>query len=166
MKKYKVMTQKDRMFGGKFNPEKVEEALNSLGQEGWELKGVATAEFQSLTGGRQELVIFLEKDIQLIEKYGRKGTECEGVFFTEGPISNGVKLGELKVDSRKQNTKLDELKSQLASEVKKLGGNALENFNYVQQGTVFSFSSTRWRATGTAVKVLESDSSALPPTAL
>lgn len=63
MKKYKVMTQKDRMFGGKFNPEKVEEALNSLGQEGWELKGVATAEFPSLTGGRQELVIFLEKDI-------------------------------------------------------------------------------------------------------
>ena len=63
VKKYKVMTQKDRMFGGKFNPEKVEEALNSLGQEGWELKGVATAEFPSLTGGRQELVIFLEKDI-------------------------------------------------------------------------------------------------------
>ena len=63
MKKYKVMTQKDRMFGGKFNPEKVEEALNSLGQEGWELKGVATAEFPSLTGGRQELVIFLEKDV-------------------------------------------------------------------------------------------------------
>lgn len=99
----------------------------------------------------------------MIEKYGRKGTEYDGVFFTEGPISNGVKLGELKVDSRKQNTKLDELKRQLASEVKKLGGNALENFNYVQQGTVFSFSSTRWRATGTAVKVSESDSSALPP---
>lgn len=63
VKKYKVMTQKDRMFGGKFNPEKVEEALNSMGQEGWELKGVATAEFPSLTGGRQELVIFLEKEV-------------------------------------------------------------------------------------------------------
>ena len=102
----------------------------------------------------------------MIEKYGRKGTECDGVFFTEGPISSGVKLGELKADSRKQNTNLDELKSQLASEVKKLGGNAFENFNYVQQGTVFSFSSTRWRATGTAVRVSESGSSPLPPPAL
>lgn len=63
MKKYKVMTQKDRAFGGKFHPEKVEEALNSLAREGWELKAVATAEFPSLTGGRQELVIILEKEV-------------------------------------------------------------------------------------------------------
>lgn len=63
MKKYKVMTQKDRFFGGKFNPEKVEEALNSLASEGWGLVGVASAEFPSLTGGRQELVLFLEKEV-------------------------------------------------------------------------------------------------------
>ena len=63
MKSYKVMTQKDRFFGGKFNPEKVEEALNSLAKEGWELVGVASAEFPSLTGGRQELVLFLEKEV-------------------------------------------------------------------------------------------------------
>ena len=69
----------------------------------------------------------------MIERYGRKGTEYDGVFFTEGPITVGAKLGELKVDSRKQNTNLDELKKQLASEVKRLGGNALENFKYVQQ---------------------------------
>jgi hypothetical protein len=63
MKTYKVMTQKDRFFGGKFNPEQVETALNSLGKEGWALIGVASAEFPSLTGGRQELVLFLEKDV-------------------------------------------------------------------------------------------------------
>ena len=40
MKIYKVMTQKDRAFGGKFNPEKVEEALNGLAKEGWEVTGV------------------------------------------------------------------------------------------------------------------------------
>ena len=99
----------------------------------------------------------------MIERYGRKGTEYDGVFFTEGPITVGAKLGELKVDSRKQNTNLDELKKQLASEVKRLGGNALENFKYVQQGTVMSFSSTRWRATGTAVRASEGDASPLPP---
>ena len=63
VKKYKVMTQKDRFFGGKFNPEKVEEALNALGAEGWQLSGVASAEFPTLTGGRQELVLILEKEV-------------------------------------------------------------------------------------------------------
>ena len=36
---YKVMTQKDRFFSGKFNPEKLEAALNSYarraGVSGW-----------------------------------------------------------------------------------------------------------------------------------
>ena len=63
MKAFKVMTQKDRAFGGKFNPEKVEEALNAMAKEGWEMAAVTSAEFPSLTGGRQELVIFLTKDI-------------------------------------------------------------------------------------------------------
>lgn len=63
MKMFKVMTQKDRAFGGKFNPEKVEEALNAMGREGWEMIGVTSAEFPSLTGGRQELVLFLHKDV-------------------------------------------------------------------------------------------------------
>ena len=63
MKIYKVMTQKDRAFGGKFNPEKVEEALNGLAKEGWEVTGVVSAEFPSFGGGRQELVIFLAKDV-------------------------------------------------------------------------------------------------------
>lgn len=63
MKRYKVVTQKDRAFGGKFNPEKVEEGLNALASEGWTLVGVTSAEFPSLGGGRQELVLFLEKDV-------------------------------------------------------------------------------------------------------
>ena len=46
-----------------FNPEKIEEALNAMGKEGWEIDGVTSAEFPSLTGGRQELVIFLSKDV-------------------------------------------------------------------------------------------------------
>ncbi|MEO0010550.1 MAG: hypothetical protein RIQ39_139 [Actinomycetota bacterium] len=63
VKVFKVMTQKDRAFGGKFNPEKIEEALNAMGKEGWQIDGVTSAEFPSLTGGRQELVIFLSKDV-------------------------------------------------------------------------------------------------------
>ena len=32
MKEYKVLTQKDRWFGGKFEPLKIEAALNAYGQ--------------------------------------------------------------------------------------------------------------------------------------
>ncbi len=43
---YKVLTQKDRWFGGKFEPAKMEQALNAYAQEGWRLaKAVITPEF-------------------------------------------------------------------------------------------------------------------------
>ena len=62
MKEYMVLTQKDRLFGGKFNPVKVQEALNSLAAQGWVLAEAVTATFPTLGGGREELVIFLERD--------------------------------------------------------------------------------------------------------
>lgn len=50
-------------------------------------------------------------------------------------------------------------KVKVAAEVRSFGGNALENFNYVQQDTTFSFSSTRWRLTGTALQANDAASS-------
>ena len=47
---------------------------------------------------------------------------------------------------------LDEFKSTISKKVKSAGGNAVDNFNYVQKGTVFSFSSTRWKVTGRIIK--------------
>ena len=35
MYEYKVVTQKDRVFGGKFNPELVQSGLNAVAAEGW-----------------------------------------------------------------------------------------------------------------------------------
>jgi hypothetical protein len=92
-----------------------------------------------------------------VKRFGREGTECDGVFFTEGVIEGATALAEIKLDSGRQNIALDELKRKVAAQVKAKGGNALQNFNYVQQGTVFSFSSTRWRVTGTAVVARESN---------
>jgi len=63
MKQYKVLTQKDRFFGKKFNPVKIEEALNTMAKEGWELKIGATAEFPGWGGKREELILILEKSI-------------------------------------------------------------------------------------------------------
>jgi hypothetical protein len=62
MKQYKVMTQKDRFFGGKFDPEKLETALNSYAAEGWCVISIATASIPSLTGSREELVVVMERE--------------------------------------------------------------------------------------------------------
>jgi len=61
MKEYKVLTQKDRFFGGKFNPEKLEKALNAYSEEGWVVIAIATASIPTLTRSREELIIVLER---------------------------------------------------------------------------------------------------------
>lgn len=62
MKEYKVMTQKDKWFSGKFSPEKLEQALNSYAQQGWKVVATATADIPGFGKDRQELVIILERD--------------------------------------------------------------------------------------------------------
>ena len=88
----------------------------------------------------------------MLERYGRKGTEHDGIFFTEGVIEGSSVVGDVEAISNRQNVPLDELKTALAAKVKAAGGNALDNFKYVQKGTIWSFSSTQWKATGRAVK--------------
>jgi hypothetical protein len=63
VKEYKVMTQKDRWFAGKFEPLKIEEALNAYAAEGWRLAAAATATFPAFfSGGREELIMILERE--------------------------------------------------------------------------------------------------------
>ena len=62
MKQYKVLTQKDRFFGGKFDPEKLEAAINSYAVEGWCVVSVATASIKSITGTREEMIVILERE--------------------------------------------------------------------------------------------------------
>jgi hypothetical protein len=91
----------------------------------------------------------------MLEKYGRKGTEVDGIFFTEGEIDTARVIGDAKVSSDRQNISLEKLKKDLAAEVKAKSGNALDNFKYVQKASAFSFSSTRWVVTGRIVQVAE-----------
>ncbi len=63
MKQYKVLTQKDKWFSGKFNPQTLEDAINAYAEQGWRVIGCATADFPAVFGaGRQEMVIILERD--------------------------------------------------------------------------------------------------------
>ncbi|HWL11214.1 MAG TPA: DUF4177 domain-containing protein [Planctomicrobium sp.] len=59
---YKVLTQKDKWFSGKFDPEALEKALNAYAQQGWKVKGIATASIPSFGGTRDELVVVLERE--------------------------------------------------------------------------------------------------------
>jgi hypothetical protein len=62
VKQYKVMTQKDRFFAGKFDPEKLEAAINSYAVEGWCVVSVSTASIKSTTGNREEIIVILERE--------------------------------------------------------------------------------------------------------
>jgi len=59
---YKVLTQKDRFFAGKFDPEKLESAINSYAAEGWIVKVATTATIPGFGGAREEMVIILERE--------------------------------------------------------------------------------------------------------
>ncbi|HET8639840.1 MAG TPA: DUF4177 domain-containing protein [Solirubrobacterales bacterium] len=58
---YKVLTQKDRFFGGKFDPQRLESALNAYAAERWAVIGIATADIHSWGGARQELVVVMSR---------------------------------------------------------------------------------------------------------
>jgi hypothetical protein len=65
---YRVITQADQWFMGKFSPERLTTLLNELSAEGWHVIAVTAADrgtwFGSLGGGaRQELVVFLERKV-------------------------------------------------------------------------------------------------------
>ncbi len=59
----KVLTHKDRAMSGKFDPMKLENALNSYASEGWRVSVGPTADFGGLTGNRQEFIMVLEREI-------------------------------------------------------------------------------------------------------
>ena len=64
MKQYKILSQKDKWFTGKFDPQRLEDAINSYAQQGWMVKAAFTASIPSVIGAaREEAIIVLERDI-------------------------------------------------------------------------------------------------------
>ncbi len=55
-KQYKVLTDKGNRFTGSFNPQRLEEALNSNAADGWHLVGSA---WKSMSA---QVVVILERD--------------------------------------------------------------------------------------------------------
>ncbi len=63
MKEYKVLSQKDKWFSGKFDPQALESAINAYAEQGWRLVACATPEIPSFGGARQEFIGIMERDV-------------------------------------------------------------------------------------------------------
>ena len=61
-KQYKVMSQKDKWFSRKFDPETLEQAINAYASQGWVVVSVATASIPGFGGNREELIVVFERD--------------------------------------------------------------------------------------------------------
>ncbi len=59
---YKVLTQRDRFFEGKFDLGRLEEALNHYASQGWMVRAMSTPHVIGFSGGpREEIVVLLER---------------------------------------------------------------------------------------------------------
>ncbi len=65
MKQYKILTQKDKWFSGKFDPQRLQDALNAYAQQGWRLVACTTAEIPGfgLSAVREEFIAVMERDV-------------------------------------------------------------------------------------------------------
>jgi hypothetical protein len=59
------------------------------------------------------------------------------------------------VSSDRQNISIELLKEKMADQALAIGANAVDNWKYVQKGSVWSFSSTRWVMTGRLLQAKE-----------
>ena len=62
LRQYKVLTQKDKWFEGKFDLCRLEEALNHYAGQGWAVRAMSTPHVMGFSGGpREEIVVLLER---------------------------------------------------------------------------------------------------------
>ena len=61
---YKILSQKDKWFSGKFDPALLEQAMNSYAQQGWRVIGCATADIAGFGAVRQEFITVLEREVK------------------------------------------------------------------------------------------------------
>ena len=61
-REYKLLTPKDKIFDGKFDLARLEDALNHFGRQGWVVKAVTTPHVKGFSGLPEEmLVVLLER---------------------------------------------------------------------------------------------------------
>jgi len=61
MLEYKILTERDSRFSGKFDLDQLETALNSYATEGWKIAGGLSAS-SIWKSSKTEILIFLERE--------------------------------------------------------------------------------------------------------
>ena len=62
VKQYKLLTPKDKYFEGKFDLDRLEQALNHLARDGWVVKAMSLPHVAGFSGGeREQLIVLLER---------------------------------------------------------------------------------------------------------
>ena len=85
----------------------------------------------------------------MIERFGVRGSEAEGVFFTEAESVVGADLGKVKVTCQGQNKNLNDVKRELARRVREMGGDVLVAFKYEQKT---GFWGDSWHGSGRVIR--------------
>ena len=63
LREYKVLTQRDKAFGGEFTPEKLEPAINAYAAQGWLVVSVTPIHFPAGPGAtREEVIVVMGRD--------------------------------------------------------------------------------------------------------
>ena len=58
-----MLSQKDKWFSGKFDPQVLEQAMNAYAAQGWRVIGCATADIPGFGTTRQEFVTIMEREV-------------------------------------------------------------------------------------------------------
>lgn len=61
---YKILSQKDKLLSGKFDPANLEIAINAYAQQGWRVVSCTTADITGLGPSRQEFIAILERRVK------------------------------------------------------------------------------------------------------
>ena len=90
MKQYKVLSQNDNWWTGKFKPDLLEKALNSHAQQGWQVIAATTSSIPGFFGHHDEMVIVMEREIESEAAEAarkRKVAEVAGRSFAAAPAA-------------------------------------------------------------------------------
>jgi len=58
-KEYKLLTPRDKVFDGRFDLNRLEEALNHFGRQGWVVRAMLTPHVKGFTGALEETIVVL-----------------------------------------------------------------------------------------------------------
>lgn len=62
-KEYKILSQKDKWYSGKFSPETLENAINAYAEEGWMVIAAFSADIPGVfSANRNEAIVIMERD--------------------------------------------------------------------------------------------------------